>query len=305
MLPIAAPRQRSATMRGMKFCDLHMHSTASDGQDVPEALPRLAKKAGLSALALTDHDTTAGLEAAAAAAKRARIRFVPGIELSADPDVGGLPTRELKGTLHILGLFIRHDAPSLKVIESRLLEARWQRNPQIIANLNALGVNITYDEVVALAPGVVGRPHIGQVLVNKGYVKSVHEAFAKYIGEGKPAYARKDRLTAAQAIDAIHDAGGLVVLAHPVQLKLDPDELEHVVARLADMGLDGIETRHSDHTPAQVEQYHVLARRHGLLASGGSDYHGPRKPIELGSQHVPYATYESLHAAWKLRAASK
>jgi predicted metal-dependent phosphoesterase TrpH len=291
-------------MTRMKFCDLHMHSTASDGQDAPETLARLAKKAGLSAIALTDHDTTAGLAAAAAAARRARIRFVPGIELSADPQLGSPHADARRGTLHILGMFIRHDAPSLKAIEARLLEARRQRNPQIVANLNALGVKITYDEVVALAPGVVGRPHIAQVMVNKGYVKSIHEAFAKYIGEGKPAYARKDRLTAAQAIDAIHDAGGLAMLAHPVQLKLDADELEHAVATLVKHGLDGIETQHSDHTAAMVEQYRALARQYDLLECGGSDYHGPRKPVELGSQRVAFDVYEALQAAWKAQAAA-
>src|SRR5690606_3806986 len=128
-------------------------------------------------------------------------------------------------------------------------------------------------EVLRVTGGtVVGRPHIAQVMVNKGYVKSVHEAFAKYIGEGKPAYARKDRLTAAEAIDAIHAAGtsggGLAILAHPVQLKLEGDELEHVVAKLAQLGLDGIETRHSDHTASQVEQYEALASRYSLATSG-------------------------------------
>lgn len=293
----------------MKFCDLHTHSTASDGSDAPEKLPALARRAGLSAFALTDHDTTAGLAAAAAAAKRMRMKFVPGIELSADPQIrgqgSGVRSQEeshSRGTLHILGLFIDADHPRLAELGTRLVEARAQRNPQIVANLEALGVKITMDDVAAAAGGhIVGRPHIAQVLVRKGYVKSIHEAFAKYIGEGKPAYARKDRLTAAEAIDAIHAAGGLAVLAHPIQLKLDDDELAHAVSTLAKLGLDGIEVRHSDHSPAHVEHYTRLAQRNDLLVSGGSDYHGPRKDIALGSQQVPLDWYDALHAAWRDR----
>lgn len=280
-------------MAKARYCDLHLHSTASDGTDRPEALPALAKAAGLSAFALTDHDTTAGVAACAAAARKARIRFVPGIELSADP-----LSRDGRGTLHLLGLFIRHDDPTLAAVQRRLVEARAQRNPQILANLRALGVRIDDEEVIAAAGGaIVGRPHIAQVLVDKGYVKSAHEAFAKYIGEGRPAYARKDRLRPDEAIDAIHAAGGLAILAHPVQMKLDDDELEHAVARLVQHGLDGIETRHSDHAPAMVERCHALARRFDLLTSGGSDYHGSRKSVALGSQAVPLKTLEALARA--------
>lgn len=304
------------------YCDLHLHSTASDGTDAPEDLPRLCQAAGLSAFALTDHDTTAGVAACANAARRLKIDFVPGIELSANPDLfnAGTPV----GSLHLLGHFIEPDHPRLTEIGRRLLTARDQRNPLIIEKLNALGVKITYDEVLALAdpPGsrsasegasgggstsgggggaIVGRPHIGQVLVNKGYVKSIHEAFAKYIGSGGAAYARRDLLTAAEAIDAIHDAGGLATLAHPVQLNLaNRDTLEHTVARLVDLGLDGLETRHSDHSPADAKRFTALAARFKLLTTGGSDYHGSRKSIALNSQRVPRMIYETLRDAAKL-----
>ncbi|MBB6429967.1 PHP domain-containing protein [Algisphaera agarilytica] len=292
-----------------QFCDLHMHSTASDGTDAPEALPRLCKAAGLSGFALTDHDTTAGVAACAAAAKKLKITFVPGIELSANPDLD--ETGQPVGSLHLLGHHIDPDHEHLAEISKRLGRARAERNPMIIEKLNGLGVSITYDEVIELAeagasqegaaasaPAIVGRPHIGQVLVNKGYVKSIHEAFARYIGSNGAAYARRDLLSAAEAIEAIHAAGGLVTLAHPVHLEAaDAEELEHTVARLVDLGLDGIETRHSDHTPGDVKRFERLAERFRLLTTGGSDYHGSRKSIALGSQKVPMAVCDRLTQA--------
>ena len=302
-------------------CDLHTHSTASDGTDAPGDLPLLAKQAGLGAIALTDHDTTAGLAEFVDAAKRAKVKAVPGIELSADPSV--LHTEPDKvarlGTLHILGYFINPDAPHLAEIEARLREARAQRNPEMIAKLNELGMNIDYEEVIEAAGGpritgglgtsngessgdqspggggIVGRPHIGQVMMQKGYVKSIHEAFARYIGQGGAAYVRKDRLSAKEAIHAIHEADGLAVLAHPIQLGIDsPAHLEHAVAKLKSLGLDGIETRHSDHEPRDTEQFNKLADQLGLLTTGGSDYHGSRKTVTLGGQKVPLTVYENL-----------
>ena len=284
------------------YCDLHAHSTASDGTDAPADLPRLAKQAGLSAIALTDHDTTAGLPDFLAAAKRARIKAVPGIELSADPAIIHNLADETDddtprvGTLHILGYFIQPDTPHLLEVQDRLLQAREQRNPQVIERLNELGMVIDYEEVTEAAGGhIVGRPHIGQVMMEKGYVKSIHEAFARYLGEQGEAYVRKDQLSAEEAIQAIHEAEGLAVLAHPVQLGLDsPSQLEPAVARLKTLGLDGIETRHSDHTPRDTELFTRLANKLGLAPTGGSDYHGSRKTLDLGSQKVPFEVYENL-----------
>lgn len=281
-------------------CDLHTHSTASDGTDAPGDLPRLAKRVGLKAIALTDHDTTAGLAEFVAAAKQARVKAVPGIELSADPSVlHAEPDKAARlGTLHILGYFINPEAPHLAGIEARLREARAQRNPEMINRLKELGMNIEYDEVIQIAGGaggIVGRPHIGQVMMRKGYVKSIHEAFTRYIGQGGEAYVRKDRLSAEQAIHAIHEADGLAVLAHPTQLGIDSAaQLEHAVATLKKLGLDGIETRHSDHEPRDTERFTKLAEKLKLLATGGSDYHGSRKTAALGGQKVPVAIYEHL-----------
>ena len=287
------------------FCDLHLHSTASDGTVGPADLPRLAVAAGLGAIALTDHDTTEGLPVCAAACRKARIDFAPGIEISADP--GPPPDADpdspvRRGTLHILGLFVRHDATKLHEVRDRMRAARDSRNPAIIARLNDLRIRIDYEEVVELARGqgtqIIGRPHIAQVLIGKGYAKSVQDAFTRYLRQGGPAYVRRDCLAAAEAIDAIHDAGGLAVLAHPVQLQItDPGRLEHFVRHLKDLGLDGIETRHSGHGPSDVERFEILADRYRLLTSGGSDFHGTRKPVELGSQRVPMEIYHRLRGA--------
>ncbi len=289
------------------FCDLHMHSTISDGTDTPAQLATLAHQARLSAIALTDHDTTAGLAECAAACAEVGINFVPGIELSADRtalDYRSLqtdrdPTHGPRGTLHILGLFIRPDDPQLLQIQQQTKHARAQRNPQIIERLNQLDVRISYDQVLALVQsqdgGVVGRPHIAQVLVNLGYAKTVQDAFHKYLGHGRPGYVRKDHLPPQQAIDAIHHAGGLAILAHPVQLRCaDADELELAIKHLTAMGIDGLEAYHSDHTPADAERFIRLAQQYDLHITGGSDYHGLRKPIAMGSQNVPLHVYEAL-----------
>jgi len=288
----------------MICCDLHTHSTASDGTDTPAALAARAAEAGLEALALTDHDTLAGLPECAAACQAHGVEFVPGIELSADPHLAGEGSGAARiGTLHLLGLFVDPGAPNLRALEERLRQARAQRNPAIIENLNRLGIEIDYREVTEAAEAagarVVGRPHIGQALVDRGVVGSVKEAFERFIGEGRPAYARRDRLPAGEAIEAIHRAGGLAILAHPVQLRLEDPALEAAIQTLREMGLDGLETRHSDHTHGLTRRYRELAERYGLLESGGSDYHGDRKPIQLGGEAVPVDLFRRLRAAWE------
>jgi predicted metal-dependent phosphoesterase TrpH len=297
----------------MPYCDLHMHSTASDGTDSPAALPALAAAAGLSAIALTDHDTTAGLAACADACRRQGIAFCPGIEISADRHSPALahpgPSVEPgRGSLHILGLFVRHDDPNLLTIARQLIDAREERNPRIIQKLNDLGVAITYDQVQAVAAEqsgsvkIVGRPHIAQVMVEKGYAKTIQDAFSRYLGGGKPAYVRKDYLPPDQAIAAIHHAGGLAILAHPVQLRCaDDHDLEFVIRRLQDAGLDAMETLHCEHTPANAQRFAALAERLHLLPSGGSDYHGSHKTVAMGSQHVPLKFFEDLQRAWQRR----
>jgi len=266
----------------MAYVDLHVHSTCSDGTVAAEDLPALAADAGLVGFALTDHDTTAGHAAAREAAKAAGVRFLPGIEVSCDR---GKP----RGSMHILGYGVDGATPELQSVVTELHAARSERAPMIVEKLNDLGVDITMDEVDAYAGcAMIGRPHIAGVLMYKGYVDSIQDGFAQYIGQGGPAYVRKDNLATQRAIHAIHAAGGLAVLAHPIQLRYDDvADLERIVRRLKDEGLDGLEVMHSDHDAAMVEQYTQLANRLNLIPTGGSDFHGTTKDIDLGSQPVP------------------
>jgi 3',5'-nucleoside bisphosphate phosphatase len=274
------------------YVDLHAHSTASDGTHSPAEVVRLAKQNGLSALALTDHDTVAGISEAASAAQAIGIDFLPGIEISC-----GYPS---PGTMHLLGYGIDPTSSVLKDLTRRLVEARDQRNPQIIRKLNEHGVAITLAEVEAEAGGeVIGRPHFAAVLVRKGCVSSIKSAFDKYLAHGAAAFVDKERLTKEQALDSIERSGGITVLAHPFQLRTSNDaELRRVVKDLVDLGLAGIEVLHSDHDDAAVAKYAQIARDYGLIETGGSDFHGQNKStIQLGyvrGRRVGYQPYEQL-----------
>jgi predicted metal-dependent phosphoesterase TrpH len=260
-----------------EFVDLHCHSTASDGTLPPREVVRLARDSELAGLALTDHDTVAGVAEAQDEARKLGLTFIPGIEISC--------SYPPPGTMHILGYGVDPESEVLREMTRRLIGARDERNPKIIAKLNALGVAITMEEMEREAGGqVVGRPHIAAVLARKGYVSSIKQAFDKYLGQGAPAFFDKERLDAKRALELIRQSKGLPVLAHPVQLRASNDaELERVVKDLADLGLAGIETIHSDHDAALVEKYTKLAERFGLLQTGGSDFHGTnKKAIALG-----------------------
>lgn len=276
----------------MSYVDLHCHSTASDGTFAPRAVVELAQQAGLSALALTDHDTVAGVNEAADAARDLGIDFLPGIEISAE-----FPH---PGTLHILGYGVDPNSDTLRNLTDTLIAGRDNRNPKIVAKLNELGVSITMDEVDAQAGGaVVGRPHIAAVLVKKGYVSSVKHAFDKYLAQGAPAYFDKERLTPRSAIELIRASGGLAVLAHPIQLRTTNDaQLDRVVKDLVDLGLEGIEVLHSDHAEPDIARYRALANRYDLLTTGGSDFHGTNKAdIRLGfarKNRIPRELFDHL-----------
>jgi len=291
-------------------CDLHAHSTASDGVHRPAELVRLAAQAGIETLALTDHDTTAGLPEAAEACAQWGIDFVPGIEVSADPWLGdGEPAAAARfGTLHILGLFVSSDDEALAQVERSAREARGNRNERIVAGLNRLGLALEPQEPQEQAERsgsrVVGRPHIARAMMARGYVASVGEAFGRYLGEGKAAYARADTLPAQEAIEAIHHAGGLAILAHPIQLKRSHHDLIRYVQQLADRGLDGVEVWHSAHRPEDCRRYHELADRLHLLISGGSDYHGHSAWPRLGEPCLSARYHDRLRAAADRRGAS-
>lgn len=277
------------------FTDLHCHSTASDGTLSPRDVVKLAHQNGISAMALTDHDTIAGIDDAAAAAADLAIDFIPGIEISAE-----FPH---PGTLHILGYGIDPKSKSLHELTQTLLAGRDNRNPKIIAKLQELGISITMQEVEAKAQGdVIGRPHIAAVMMEKGYVSSIKNAFNEYLAPGGKAYFDKERLTPRQAISMIRDAGGIAVIAHPVQLRLqNSSQIETAVKDLVDSGLGGIETIHSDHSPADIEQFTAYAKKYNLVTTGGSDFHGTNKThIDLGfvnGRRVPRAMFDDLRDA--------
>ncbi len=277
-----------------RYCDLHTHSSASDGAVSPAELIALADREGMGGVALTDHDTTAGLDEAARAAERTEgVAFLPGVELSAV-----FP----KGTLHILALGLDPAGNAIKAVTARLLAARNRRNPQMIDKLRRLGLEITFEDVLAAAGAtdpnrqVVSRVHMAAVLTRKGYARDTNEAFEKYLAAGAPGYVDKERLEPAEAIAAIHAAGGLAVLAHPVHLQFaNFAECERLVHVLIDAGIDGLEVYHSDHTDELTRFLLNLARRLDLAVSGGSDFHGPVKPnVRLGRPRVPMAIMEEL-----------
>lgn len=286
------------------YVDLHCHSTASDGTYAPADVVRLAKERELSALALTDHDTINGVAEAAAAAASLGVDFLPGIEISAE--------YPHPGTLHILGYGIDPASTVLRSLTDTLMGGRDDRNPKIIAKLQSLHVDITMEEVEAEAkvekqePGgepakkkPIGRPHIAAILVRKGYVGTIKQAFDKYLAPGGMAYFDKERLAPHTALQMIRDSGGIPVLAHPVQLRYTNDsQLETVLKDLVDHGLQGIETIHSDHNDALVDEYTALAAKYGLVTTGGSDFHGSnKKDISLGSakgRRVPRAFFDRL-----------
>jgi hypothetical protein len=262
--------------------DLHVHTTASDGSLTPTEIIALARREGLEAVAITDHDTVAGVCDALEAGIPPGLGFLTGIEISAARPAG-LPGN---GSLHILGYGITPDHPSLQQQLAALQAARRDRNPEILRRLARLGMPLTMEDVWAAAGGggQIGRPHIAAALVAKGYAGSIDEAFDGFLAVGKAAYVDKYRLPCGQAIGLIRAAGGAAFLAHPGLLKLTTTQAyESLVTALADQGLEGIEVFYPEHDADQTAFYADLARRSGLLMSGGTDFHGTAKPgIRLG-----------------------
>ncbi len=249
----------------MLLIDMHVHSNFSDGRYTPEQLVAAAKRRGFALLALTDHDTTAGLPSFIEACEHEGIRGLCGIELSA----------EAPHTLHILGYRIKPgDADFEKLLED-IRRKRSERNVQIFEKLAKLGLRVLIEEAEALMNGeVLGRPHIAQLLVNKGCAFSISDAFAKYLDRGGAAYVSRKRPSAEECISHIRAAGGLAVLAHPAQCRLDDKGLDALVARLKDCGLWGIEAVYGANCPETTFRHLALAKRFGLYATAGSDFHG-------------------------------
>ncbi len=277
--------------------DLHIHSTASDGTLSPLEILRLACTLKLGAIAITDHDTVEGSKKALALEIPSSIKFLTGVEISASPP----PSFSCPGSFHILGYALNTDDPVLNQTLKQLQLARKNRNPRILKILKELGIHLTLNEVLQEAGECqLGRPHIARLMVTKGHVQSIDEAFDKYLGKGKPAYVDKYRLDCAKAIEIILGAGGVPVLAHPFLIQARSDEvLEDLIIALTRMGLKGIEVYYPRHPPEQTDRYAELAKRHCLLMTGGSDFHGSLTPeIKMGSGKgnlfVPYALYQRL-----------
>jgi predicted metal-dependent phosphoesterase TrpH len=257
-----------------RFVDLHAHSTASDGAATPSALVAAARGVGLAAIALTDHDTVGGVREAIAAAAGTELRVVPGVELSAV---------DTNGETHLLGLHVTDlDALDARLVEMR--DMRRARAERIVQRLNALGVPLTLDDVLAhAAGGAIGRPHVARALVANGAAPDLRSAFDRYLGAGRPAFVPKDQLSLADAIDIVHRAGGLAVLAHPGN-SANAERLKALMA----LGLDGVEVRHPSHDDGEIGRILALTERLGLLPSGGSDWHGQTDGARaLGSMQVP------------------
>ncbi|MBW2407779.1 MAG: PHP domain-containing protein [Deltaproteobacteria bacterium] len=277
--------------------DLHIHTTASDGTFTPEQVISHAHQLRLKAIAITDHDTVAGSKEALGSGVPPSLGFLTGVEISATPP----PFYPGSGSFHLLGYSIRLDDPNLNRTLEKLQQARKNRNPAIINRLNELGISITLDEVRKEA-GVaqLGRPHIAQLMVKKGVVASINEAFDQFLGTGKPAYVDKQRVECFKAIEIIQDAGGVPVLAHPGLLDYQTEnQLDELIGKLKKAGIQGVEVYYSGHTPDQTRLYAALAQRHDLLMTGGSDFHGAIQPeIEMGSGQgdliVPYELFKKL-----------
>jgi 3',5'-nucleoside bisphosphate phosphatase len=274
--------------------DLHTHSNMSDGTMSPSELVQLASTIGLRAIALTDHDTLDGLEPAISAVREFELdlEVVPGVEISAEYDYG---------ILHILGFFIRSDDSELEKSLNFLRIQRQSRISKILSKLVAQNVFIREEEVKKVATGgVPGRPHLASLMFRKGYVKTMQEAFDRYLRKGACAYVPKVKLPAHKACQLIVSAGGIPVIAHPYSLNQDdPDRFEEVLLSLIDMGLQGIEAYYPKHTKDQTRMYVRLASKFDLVVSGGTDFHGANKPgVKLGEfpdrNPLPYSLLEEM-----------
>ena len=263
--------------------DLHSHTTASDGARSPRELVRLAARHGVRVLAVTDHDSTSGLPEAIDEAAHHGIEIVPGLEINCD-----VPGAEI----HVLGYCVDWQAEWFEAFLAEQRAERTARVHRIVERLTELGVPLTAEEVFAICKeGSPGRPHVAQAMIKRGYVKSVREAFDRYLRADGPANVPRRRLTPVEAVTVIRRARGVPVLAHPGLADRDA-----LIPELVQAGLAGIETYYPEHSAGQIEAYRALCRAHDLVATGGSDYHGPHtgRASTLGSPHVPLEVWHEL-----------
>ncbi|MCG2768025.1 MAG: PHP domain-containing protein [Chloroflexota bacterium] len=263
--------------------DLHIHSTASDGEYAPAEIVEMACSLGLEVIAITDHDTVGGIDEAMEAAQRSGLEVIPGVEINA---------KSKDQSIHILGYYIDHRNESLLAELTKLCHSREWRARRVLEELAALRMPLKWDRLLEIAGGsLIGRPHIAEAMVEQGYVSTIREAFDDYLGRGRPGYVQRPRLAPEEAIELISSAGGVPVLAHPLGVL-------PILPGLLSAGLAGLETYYSGYS---VEDSRVIAseaRRHGLIATGGSDYHGPSVTpgIGLGQVSVPAVVMKELRA---------
>jgi hypothetical protein len=272
--------------------DLHIHSTASDGRLAPAEIVQEAAERGLTYIALTDHDTVDGIAPALAAAQAfPQLKVIPGVEISTD-----IP----QGEVHVLGYFIDYTDPELKSTLDRFRNSRLRRAQGMVAKLEKLGVHIDWQRVQEIAgASSIGRPHIAQAMLEKGYITSIKQAFTEYLSRDGPAYVEREKMTPAEAVELIVKAKGLAVLAHPLTAG-DPEAL---TTELKAAGLVGIEAHYDGYSAEEIKQLVGLARRHNLITTGGSDYHGlePDNETAIGGANVPIESAEQLIALAKQR----
>jgi predicted metal-dependent phosphoesterase TrpH len=276
----------------MKYVDLHTHSNCSDGSLAPTALVNEAHGAGLAAVALTDHDTVAGVEEAIAAGRAIGIEVISGVEISASHD--GKP-------VHILGYGIDPADQELSELIERLQTIRNNRNSQILERLGDLGIRIDEDELIASTPGLVGRPHIAEFLVARKDAANIEQAFRKFLKKNGQAYVEAEKFPAAASIRTINRAGGIAVLAHPTTFTNSIRKIRVMIEEMSKAGLAGIEALYPGHSTKTSRKLVEIAEEFNLLVTGGSDFHGSIKPgIAIGGAPVmppiPYILFEKLNA---------
>ena len=273
----------------MKRIDLHVHTTASDSTASPAEAVRLAKEAGLSAIAITDHDTVSGYAEAAEAGKKYGVEVVPGIEIST----------KYGRAVHILGYYIDPDSDKLAPVLVWVVHDRDERNRKMAELMAADGLPVSYEEMHRRFGAVIGRPHFAEVLVELGLAKDLRDAFDRYVEKGQKYYLPRNFLSIERSIEIIREAGGVPVLAHPFQYKLDDAGLRELIEHCMESGLQGMECRYSGYSVEQSKYLGCLAEKYGLIKTGGSDFHGDNKrhiSIGTGTGHleVPYKYLEKL-----------
>ncbi len=280
----------------MKTIDLHTHSLKSDGAQTPADVVRTAYGAGLSAIALSDHDNIEGVPEAMAEGQRLGIEVIPAVELSAQSDT----------ELHILGYFIDIHNKKLNEAMAYALRVRDERQEETCRKLNEQGFAITMDELRQEAHGnpVLCRAHFAQIMVRKGYASSVQDAFSRYLSVGCYAYSNRQALTGPEAVSLIREAGGIAVAAHLHLIKMPDDQLKEYLKQLIPYGLEGVEGYYTDYTPDMEQRYRAMAKELGLVLSGGTDYHGANKPhISIGkgrgNLEIPYSVLDGLRERHK------